>query len=321
MGVTGAAAGVPGSWAVRWPRGLARAGRTAFSSIPPSGLILLGTVSVQVGAGVAKNLFGALPPSAVVTLRLIASAAVLAVMCRSGLRRLFRAHTRRDLAVAGAFGLSLAVMNYSIYEAIARIPLGIAVAIEFLGPLAVAVVGSRRRLDLLWVLLAGTGVMLFGQTDGQGHVTAAGVTFALISATAWAAYIWLSAATGRRFRDSTGLAVASVVAATLVAPMGAHAGGTDLLRPEFLLIGAAVGLLSSVIPYTLELQALRRVSTKTFGIFMSLEPAVAALVGLVLLGEVLLLQEWLAIVLVMLACIGVTRTGDDKTRPADAAQA
>lgn len=292
----------------RFSGGLGHPARAAFDAIPPPGLILLGVVSIQVGAGLAKNLFVALPPSAVVTLRLITSAVLLSIITRAGLRGLVNARRpiRTDLAVAVGFGLSLAIMNFSIYQAMARIPLGIAVTIEFLGPLGIAIAGSRRRVDLLWVVLAGAGVLLFARTDG--HVTLPGVAFALLAAAAWAAYIMLSAATGRRFSGSSGLAIASVVAALAVLPIGVHSGGTDLLQPEFLLVGAGVGLLSSVIPYSLELEALRRVPARVFGILMSLEPAVAALVGLVLLGEFLAPREWLAICLVVLASIGATRS-------------
>lgn len=308
-----ALAGVPESWPARLSGGLSRSARAAAGAVPPPGLILLGIVSVQVGAGVAKQLFGVLPPSGVVTLRLVTSAVVLGVVCRAALVRVLRTHSRRDLAVAAAFGLSLAVMNFSIYQAIARIPLGIAVTIEFLGPLAVAIAGSRRRTDLAWVGLAGTGVLLFARADG--HLTMAGVGFALLAAVAWAAYILLSAATGQRFSGSSGLAVASLVAALVILPAGATTSGTDLLSPEILLLGAGVGLLSSVIPYTLELEALRRVPARVFSILMSLEPAVAALVGLALLGEFLVAREWLAITLVVLASIGATRAGGARAAP------
>ena len=277
------------------------------SAVPAPALVLLGIASVQLGAGFAKKLFEELPPSAVVTLRLATSSIVLVLISRP----LLRAGTRRwrggDLAVAGAFGVTLATMNYSIYESFSRIPLGIAVTIEFLGPLGVAVAFSRRWIDLLWVGLAAAGVALL-TLDDSGAVTAAGVAFALLAAAAWAGYILLSAETGRRFPGSSGLALASVAATMLVLPVGITTGGTGLLRPDLLLIGAAIGLLSSVIPYTFELEALRRMPARVFGILMSLEPAVAALVGLVILGEVLDSREWTAIGCVVIACLGATRT-------------
>lgn len=277
-----------------------------FASVPPPALVLGGIVSVQFGAGLAKGLFEQLPPSAVVFLRLATSAIVLALVARSVLRGAVRAASRSDLLVVVGFGLALAIMNFSIYESFSRIPLGIAVTIEFLGPLGVAVAFSRQRMDLLWVGLAGLGVVLLtrGGTEGLDPV---GVAFALLAGAGWAAYILLSAQTGRRFAGSSGLALASVVGTIAVAPIGVASGGADLLRPELLAIGAGIGLLSSVIPYTLELEALRRMPARMFGIFMSLEPAVAALVGLVILGEVLQPREWLAIGCVVLACVGATR--------------
>jgi inner membrane transporter RhtA len=277
------------------------------SAVPAPALVLLGIASVQLGAGLAKKLFEELPPSAVVTLRLATSSIVLVLISRPLLRAGARRWRRGDLAVAGAFGVTLATMNYSIYESFSRIPLGIAVTIEFLGPLGVAVAFSRRWIDLLWVGLAAAGVALL-TLDDSGAVTAAGVAFALLAAAAWAGYILLSAETGRRFPGSSGLALASVAATMLVLPVGITTGGTGLLRPDLLLIGAAIGLLSSVIPYTFELEALRRMPARVFGILMSLEPAVAALVGLVILGEMLDLREWTAIGCVVVACLGATRS-------------
>ena len=277
------------------------------SAVPAPALVLLGIASVQLGAGFAKKLFEELPPSAVVTLRLTTSTVVLVLISRPLWRAGARRWRRGDLMVAGAFGVTLATMNFSIYESFSRIPLGIAVTIEFLGPLGVAVAFSRRWLDLLWVGLAAAGVGLL-VLDDSGAVTAAGVTFALLAAAAWAGYILLSAETGRRFPGSSGLALASLTATLLVLPAGIATGGADLLRPEILLIGAVIGLLSSVVPYTFELEALRRMPARVFGILMSLEPAVAALVGLVVLGEKLDAREWTAIGCVVVACLGATRS-------------
>lgn len=279
-----------------------------LGAVPAPALVLLGIVSVQFGAGLAKTLFDLLPPSAVVTLRLATSAVVLVLVSRRLLGRVLLRYGRKDLLVAVAFGFTLATMNFAIYESFARIPLGIAVTIEFLGPLGVAVAFSRRRLDLVWVALAALGVVVLMQDDGTGRVTPAGVAFALLAATMWAAYILLSAATGRRFAGSSGLAIASVVGTVLILPVGISTGGSLMLRPDLLAMGILIGLLSSVIPYSFELEALRRMPAKVFGILMSLEPAAAALVGLVVLGEVLDLREWTAIGCVIVACIGATRT-------------
>ena len=278
-------------------------------------LVLTGVVSVQVGAGVAARLFALIPPAAVTGLRLWTAAAVMIVAgarpLRDNLAGLARRRAWRDAAVVAGFGLTLAVMNFSIYQAFARIPLGIAVTIEFLGPLAVAVASSRRLIDLLWVALAGVGVALLtgtGAPASGGHrVGLVGLGFALLAAAAWAAYIVLSRATGRRFPGTSGLTIAMLVAAVVIIPAGVTAGGTALLRPGILAAGLAIGLLSSVIPYSLELEALRRVPARVFGIWMSLEPAVAALVGLIMLGETLAVTEWAAIVCVMAACAGAAR--------------
>ena len=191
-------------------------------------------------------------------------------------------------------------MNFSIYQSFARIPLGISVTVEFLGPLGVAVASSRRLLD---VALGRPGRDRGGAArprrhDGGAPGTAAppaGFAFALLAGLSWAAYILLSRATGQRFPGSAGLTIAMLVAAVVITPVGVAAGRGTLLRPGILAIGLGIGLLSSIIPYSLELEALRRIPPRVFGIWMSLEPAVAALVGLVLLGQSLAAREWLAI--------------------------
>ncbi len=291
--------------------------------------MIAGILSLQVGAGLAGRMFGQVTPAAMTGLRLWTSAAIVGALGGRGVARsvrdVLRERAWRDAAVVLAFGVTLGVMNFCIYQSFARIPLGIAVTIEFLGPLALAVVSSRRPIDLLWVGLAAAGVALLSNgwaslaQAGQRHpagagpvagTALAGVAFALIAAICWAAYILLSAATGRRFRGSSGLVIAMVVAAVVVTPAAVASGRAahgSLLRPEVIGIGIAVGLLSSVIPYRLELEALRRIPARIFGIWMSLEPAVAALVGLVLLGEALAPREWAAIGCVIAACAGATR--------------
>jgi inner membrane transporter RhtA len=276
----------------------------------PAVMVLTGIVSVQFGAGLADKLFGQIPPAAVTGLRLWTAALAMVVLSRRGFFRSVRDLAARraltDTAVAVSFGLALGVMNYSIYQSFARIPLGVAVTIEFLGPLAVAVAGSRHLRDLGWVVLAATGVVLLTQ-GGHGHLNLAGVLFAGVAGACWAAYIVLSSATGRRFPGSAGLAIAMVVAAVVVTPTAVLAGGSAMFRPAMLAIGAAVGILSSVIPYRLELESLRRMPTRLFGVWMSLEPAVAALIGLVMLGQHLTLMEWLAVGCVMIACAGAAQ--------------
>lgn len=273
-----------------------------LDSMPPVWLILVGIVSVQTGAGLAKNLFEALPPAAVVWLRLLTSAVVLTVLARPVLR----ARTRTDWMVVVGYGVALAAMNFLIYQAFARIPLGIAVTIEYLGPLAIAILGSRRRVDLLWAGLAGLGVAALGVEFGS--LDPLGVLFAVLAAVAWAGYILLSAATGQRFSGASGLAIGSVVGVVVLAPAGIAEGGAALLDWRLLLFGLAVGVLSSVIPYTLEMNALRRIPPRVFGVLMSLQPAAAALVGLVLLGELLTVWQWLAVACVIIASAGSTRS-------------
>ncbi|MBX6767263.1 MAG: EamA family transporter [Actinomadura rubrobrunea] len=249
-------------------------------------------------------MFDRLPPSAVVALRLFTSAVVLAFVTRGTLRAALRGRSWRDLAVVTGFGLTLALMNFSIYQSFARIPLGVAVTIEFLGPLAVAILGSRRPRDVVWAVLAFTGVLMLSRGGGTDPV---GIAFGLVAGVCWAGYILLSAATGRRFPGSTGLAAASVVGTAAIMPLGVATGGGTLIDPQLLLFGFGVGLLSSVIPYSLELEALRRMPARVFGVLMSLEPAVAALIGVALLGEVLSARQWAAIGCVIVACVGATR--------------
>jgi inner membrane transporter RhtA len=221
---------------------------------------------------------------------------------------------RTDWLTVLGFGVSLGLMNWSIYQSFSRIPIGIAVTVEFIGPLALAVIGSRRARDLAWVVLAGLGVALLG-FDPEG-VTLVGVVFALVAGATWAAYILLSASTGRRWQGLDGLAVASVIAMLPLTPFAVYAGGETLLEPEILAVGAAVGLLSSVIPYSLELNALRVLRPSVFGILMSVEPAAAALAGLLVLGEVLSAVQVLAMACVVVASIGATRSAPPHPAPA-----
>jgi threonine/homoserine efflux transporter RhtA len=275
-------------------------------------MIGIGIVSVQFGAGLADRLFAQIPPAAVTGLRLWTAALAMVALSGPGFARSVRDLWKRrafaDVGIAVSFGISLGVMNFSIYQAFARIPLGVAVTIEFLGPLAVAVAGSRHLRDVGWVVLAGIGVVLLTQ-GGHGHLDLTGVIFAGVAAICWAAYIVLSAATGRRFPGSSGLAIAMVVSAVLVTPPAVVAGGRAMFRPAVLATGAAIGVLSSVIPYRLELESLRRMPMRLFGVWMSMEPAVAALIGLIMLGQHLSIAEWVAICCVMVACAGAAAQG------------
>jgi inner membrane transporter RhtA len=275
-------------------------------------LVLAAAVSVQSGAGIAARLFSELPPAAVTTLRLWSAALIMLAIGGRGAARvvadLAKRRAWRDAVATGTFGIFLAVMNFAIYQAFERIPLGIAVTVEFLGPLAVAVAGARRILSLAWVALAAAGVLLLAQGSG-GHLDLAGVAWALLSAVGWAGYILFSRATGQRVPGSAGLVIAMCVAAVLVTGPGVAAGAPQMFRPSLLLTGAAIGLLSSVIPYWLEFEALRRVPPRVFGVWMSVQPAVAALIGLAILGQRLSPAEWAGICCVTVASGGAARGG------------
>jgi inner membrane transporter RhtA len=281
-----------------------------LNRIPPVWLVVWGIISVQVGAAIAKDLFHLVPPTALVWLRLFTSAIILLIMARPRLP----GHSRRDWLIVLGFGVSLMTMNWAIYQSFARIPLGIAVTIEFLGPLAVAVIGSRRLRDLIWVLLAATGVALLGAS--RTTLSLAGVGFALLAGLGWACYILLSAQTGRRWPGLTGLALASMVGAIALAPPAILDAGSRLLNPTVLALGVAVGLLSSVIPYSFELMALRRIPPRVFSILMSLQPAAAALAAMIVLGEILTLIQWLAMACVVIASIGASSTSTTLDQPA-----
>jgi inner membrane transporter RhtA len=201
------------------------------------------------------------------------------------------------------YGIALAGMNLAFYSSIDRIPLGIAVTFEFVGPLSVAVVGSRRALDLVWVGLAAAGILLLSDF-GSGDLDALGVGLALLAGSFWAGYIVLSVRVGKAFPGGSGLALAMLVATVPLAPVGIAQGGSELLVPGVLLVAAGVGIMSSAIPYTLEIEALRRMPTGVFGVLMSLEPAVAAIAGYVVLGEGLATREIAAVALVVAASAG-----------------
>jgi inner membrane transporter RhtA len=278
-------------------------GIAALDPVPPILLVLTGVTSIQFGAALAATLFDDAGPAGTSALRLGFAAIVLVVMWRPRPR----AYRARDLRLATLFGLVLGAMNLTFYEALDRIPLGIAVTIEFAGPLGVAVALSRRRLDLLWAAMAATGILLLADPGG-GSVDAAGLAFILAAAACWAAYILLAQRAGRVFSGGTGLAMAMVVAAIVPLVPGVAEAGTNLLDPATLAAGAGVALLSSVIPYSLETEALRRMPANVFGVLMSLEPAVAAVAGFLVLHQHLGTRDVLAIGLVIAASIGVTRS-------------
>jgi len=258
--------------------------------------------SVQFGAALAKSVFDEIGPSGTVFLRMLFAALVLMAIWRPRLS----GHSRRDVILVLLFALALAGMNGTFYAALDRIPLGVAVTFEFVGPLGVAVFGSRRRLDLVWVALAAAGILLlsdFGGADLDGL----GVALALIAGAFWAAYILLSARVGQAFPGGGGLALAMMIAVVPLAPFGIAEGGSDLLVLGVLAVGFGVAMLSSAIPYTLELEALRRLPANVFGVLMSLEPALAATAGFIVLGEDLVAREIVAILRGVAASAGAAR--------------
>jgi inner membrane transporter RhtA len=281
------------------PEATNRLNRVLFNRLPAPGLVLLGITSVQLGAAFATKLFVHLGPAGTVLVRVVFAAAVLCAIWRPKLR----SHTAAELRLALLFGLTLAFMNLTFYEAIDRIHLGVAVTIEFVGPLAVSLAGSRSRLDLVWALLAGAGVALLG---GFGASDAVGVILALAAGGFWAAYILLNARIGQTFSGGGGLAIAMAIATIPLIPFGIADAGGRLLDPAFLAVGFGVAMLSSVVPYSLELEALRRIRPNVFGVLMSLEPAMAALAGLVVIGQGLSVVDAAGIALVVAASAGAT---------------
>ncbi|MFD4724642.1 DMT family transporter [Streptomyces seoulensis] len=281
-----------------------------FGSLGPVGLVLAGGISVQFGGALAVTLMPRAGALGVVTLRLVAAAVVLLVVCRPRLR----GHSRTDWGTVIVFGLTMAGMNGLFYQAVARIPLGLAVTLEVLGPLALSVFASRRAINAVWAGLALAGVFLLGG-GGFSGLDPLGVGFALSAGVMWAAYIIFSARTGRRFPQADGLALAMGVAALVFLPLGIVEAGSRLLNPTTVALGSAVALLSSVLPYTLELLALRRLPAPTFAILMSLEPAVAATAGFFVLHQTLSLTQAAAIALVIAASIGAVRTQTRRVAP------
>ena len=271
--------------------------------IPPQILLLLSISSVQLGAALSKNLFPHFGPSGMVVLRTICSALVLCAVWRPTFWR-FTASQWRTVFL---FGAVVAAMNLSFYSAINRLPLGIVVTIEFLGPLGVALAGSRRVSDLLWVLLAASGVALFSPW-ANARLDLLGLGLSGVAASMWALYIILTARFVQQFSGGGGLALAMGVAALIATPFGLPRVVEHVGQPLLILAGLGIGLLSTTIPYSLELAALRRLPTRVFSIMMSLEPAMAALAGLLVLRESLDARALVAIILVTFASVGATLT-------------
>ena len=272
--------------------------------VPAPLLLMMGIVSVQAGNAWADTLFVRVGAGGAGLMRLAWAMVILVLIYRPSLR----GRSREEWLSAGALGLVLAAMNLTFYHAIAHLPLGIAVTVEFIGPLAVAVTHSHRRRDLIWVTLAALGILSLAHGDSH-HLSVIGLILAASAGGFWGLYILVQARVGKAFADGSGLALAMLVAALLAVPDGVAEGGSELLHPAVLATGLAVGLLSSVIPYSIELAVLRRISAGVFGVLMSLEPAGAAIAGAIILGQGLSTREVIGMAMVSAASIGASLAG------------
>ncbi len=285
------------------------AARSTILAPVPS--VLLAILSVQGGAAIAKGLFPVLGAAGTVGLRIGISALLLAAVMRPRLGQLQAAQWRAVVP----YGVALGAMNFLFYCALARIPLGLGVTLEFVGPLAVALAGSRRWADVVWVLLAGAGIALLAPWGGS-RLDPLGMLFALLAGGAWAVYIVLGGRVAAVLPGPRGVAVGMLFASLVVLPFSVAAGGWAHLTPQLLAAGTALAVLSSALPFTLEMNALKHLPSRTFSILMSLEPAAAAVCGLVFLHERLTLAQWLAVALVMAASAGATLTARPAPAPA-----
>lgn len=278
------------------------AGRAGASPLPAVALVVAGLVCQEVGASIAVLLFPQAGPLGMVLLRLGFSAVILLAVTRPGVR----GHSRRDWAAVAVFGVVLATMNGLFYLALERLPLGVTVTIEVLGPLTLSIIAAGRARAFVWAGLALAGVVAL-TGGGWDRLDGLGVAFALGAAAMWALYILSSARVGAAFAKLDGLAWAMVIGALVAVPFGVVDAGAALLRPDVLALGAAVALLSSTLPYAFELIALRRLAASAFAVLMSLAPAIAALAGFVLLGQHLSWLEVAGIALVIVASVGAIR--------------
>ena len=279
----------------------------ALDRVPAPLLVLAGIATVQVGSAVARNVFDDLGAAGITLLRIGLASLLLLLVLRPKLRT----WSRQAWLAAAVLGIVMSSMNLVFYLSIRTVPLGIAVTVEFLGPLLLALVQTRRLLDLLWALLAAGGVVLLG-VDTTSGIPLSGLSLALLAGLFWAAYILASAHVGRTLPGTDGLAVALAVGTLLVLPFGASGASAVLDQPSLLVPAFAVAVLSSVIPYGFELSALRRIPTRVFGILMSLEPAAAAIAGLLVLDQRLHTREIVALAMVSAASAGVTMARRDK---------
>jgi inner membrane transporter RhtA len=269
--------------------------------VPAPALVLIGIASVQTGSAIARTAFDVTGAAGMTLLRL----AIAGVLLTAVVRPAFRSWGREQWTATLALGLTMGAMNLVFYQAIQTVPLGVAVTVEFIGPLLLAVAQTRRPRDLLWAALAGAGVALLG-LQGGGSVPLRGLLLALLAGLFWAGYIVSSARVGRALPGLDGLAGALLVGSLLALPFGLAGAGRAVADGWALLAGIGVALLSSIVPYACELTALRTMPTRVFGVLMSLEPAAAAVAGLLVLDQHLGAHELVALVMVSLASVGVT---------------
>lgn len=274
------------------------------AALAPVASILLAVFSVQGGATIAKGLFPAIGAAGTAAIRIGLSALILLVVFRPPVHRLTAAQWRAVVP----YGVSIGVMNLIFYQALVRIPLGLAVTLEFVGPLGVAIVSSRRALDGVWVALAAIGIALITPWQAGSNIDPLGVTFALAAGGCWAGYIVLGGRVSRVLSGGVAVAAGMSIATLTVLPFAVAGGGLPSFVPRLYVAGIGLAVLSSALPFTLEMHALGALPGRTFSILMSLEPAVAALCGLVLLGEHLTTSQWLAVGLVIAASVGATVT-------------
>ncbi|RZK40613.1 MAG: DMT family transporter [Pedobacter sp.] len=272
-------------------------------SIPPIPAVLLSIISVQCGAAIAKGLFPEIGAAATASLRIGLSAIILLIAFRPNMGKL----NAKQWKYVTLYGLSLGAMNMIFYMAIERIPIGLGVTLEFVGPLVLAIFSSKKAIDFIWVVLAAIGIALIAPWTSNG-LNLTGVLLALLAGGFWAAYIILGGRISKIMKGGEAVAVGMLFATILILPFGIFSGGLNQLSPKLLGLGAALALLSSAIPFTLEINALKQLPARTFSILMSLEPAMASLAAFVFLQEYLSIIECVAVACVVIASAGSSFT-------------
>lgn len=281
------------------------------SVLLPVGLLLIAMASIQSGASLAKSMFPIVGAQGTTTLRLIFASLIMLLILRPWRAKL----TAKSLKTVIVYGIALGGMNFLFYMSLQTVPLGIAVALEFTGPLAVAIYASRRAIDFVWIALAITGLLLLIPVGKSTHgIDLLGAGYALGAGVCWALYILFGQKAGADNGVQTA-ALGVIIAALFIAPIGIVHAGATLLTPSLIPVAIGVAVLSTALPYTLEMVALTRMPTRTFGTLMSIEPAFGALSGLLFLNEVLSFVQWMAILCIIMASVGATLTMRGHTKP------